>query len=59
MKEKKTCSFCGRGEGEVSLLITGLHGYICNECAEQAHLIVKETLGQKGKGLDKSALTNI
>ena len=56
MKEKKTCSFCGRGEGEVSLLITGLHGYICNECAEQAHLIVKETLGQKGKGLDKSAL---
>ena len=56
MKEKKTCSFCGRGEGEVSLLITGLHGYICNECAEQAHLIVKEALGQKGKGLDKSAL---
>ena len=56
MKEKKTCSFCGRGEGEVSLLITGLHGYICNECAEQAHLIVKEDLGQKGKGLDKSAL---
>ena len=46
MKEKKTCSFCGRGEGEVSLLITGLHGYICNECAEQAHLIVKEALGQ-------------
>lgn len=58
MKEKKTCSFCGRGEGEVSLLITGLHGYICNECAEQAHLIVKEALGQKGKGLDKSALPN-
>lgn len=56
MKEKKTCSFCGRGEGEVSLLITGLHGYICNECAEQAHLIVKEALGQKGKGLDKSVL---
>ena len=53
MKEKKTCSFCGRGEGEVSLLITGLHGHICNDCAEQAHKIVEEALrgvGQKQGG---------
>ena len=36
---KKTCNFCGRGEDEVSLLITGLNGFICENCAEQAYQI--------------------
>ena len=26
---KKVCSFCGRSENEVKLLITGINGYIC------------------------------
>ncbi|MBS5528528.1 MAG: ATP-dependent Clp protease ATP-binding subunit ClpX [Prevotella sp.] len=34
---KKTCSFCGRSENEVKLLITGLNGHICEECAKQAY----------------------
>lgn len=38
------CSFCGRGRSEVELLISGLNGFICNECSEQAHLIVQENL---------------
>lgn len=38
---KKTCSFCGRGESEVRLLITGLNGYICEDCAKQAYNIVR------------------
>ena len=37
------CSFCGRREGEVNLLIYGIDGYICDECAEQAMEIIKET----------------
>lgn len=41
---KKVCSFCGRGERDVQLLITGLNGYICNDCAEQAYQIVKEAI---------------
>ena len=40
---KKCCSFCGRSENEVRLLINGLHGYICEECAVQAYNIVKST----------------
>ena len=40
---KKTCNFCGRPENEVKLLITGLHGYICEECAEQAYPIVRSS----------------
>ena len=36
---KRTCSFCGRSDKEVRLLISGLDGFICDECAEQAHQI--------------------
>ena len=37
---KKTCSFCGRSDKEVKLLITGLNGFICEDCAQQAYEIV-------------------
>lgn len=40
---KKQCNFCGRGEREVRLLITGINGYICEDCAKQAYQIVKES----------------
>ena len=40
---KKVCSFCGRSEDQVRLLITGLHGYICENCAQQAYKIVSES----------------
>ncbi len=40
---KKTCSFCGRSESDVKLLITGLHGYICEDCSLQAYQIVQES----------------
>ncbi|MDO4159911.1 MAG: ATP-dependent Clp protease ATP-binding subunit ClpX [Prevotellaceae bacterium] len=39
----KICSFCGRGEKDVKLLITGINGYICENCAIQAYEIVKST----------------
>ena len=39
---KKACSFCGRTENEVRLLITGINGYICEDCAQQAYRIVQE-----------------
>ena len=38
---KKECSFCGRNEHQVKLLISGLHGYICEECAVQAYEITQ------------------
>ena len=40
---KKQCNFCGRSEREVKLLITGINGYICEDCAKQAYQIVKES----------------
>lgn len=40
---KKTCSFCGRSEKDVRLLITGLNGFICEDCAVSAYQIVEST----------------
>jgi len=41
---KKKCNFCGRSESEVKLLITGIDGYICEECAQRAYEIVQEQI---------------
>lgn len=40
---KKVCSFCGSSEQDVRLLITGLNGFICENCAVQAYQIVQES----------------
>ncbi len=44
---KKQCNFCGRSERDVKLLITGVNGYICEDCATQAYRIVQETMAQQ------------
>ena len=44
---KKACSFCGRSETEVKLLISGIDGFICEDCAQQAYRIAKENLSEK------------
>ena len=38
------CSFCGRPDSEVNLLIAGVTGHICDMCVDQAHGIVEETV---------------
>jgi ATP-dependent Clp protease ATP-binding subunit ClpX len=49
---KKTCNFCGRSEKEVRLLITGLNGFICEDCATQAYEIVQSS-GVRGAAKKK------
>ena len=43
------CSFCGRSEQEVNLLISGMTGYICDMCTEQAHEIVNDSIKSNEK----------
>ena len=45
-KRKNRCSFCGRSEDEVALLLTGMNGFICNDCVRQAEQIVRESMGE-------------
>lgn len=41
------CSFCGRKKNEVQILISGQNGFICENCIEQAHAIVKDSVDKK------------
>ena len=57
-KKKETtlrCDFCGRGNDEVRLLLPGLNGCICDECAERANEIAKEYL-QKHRQADSEEI---
>jgi ATP-dependent Clp protease ATP-binding subunit ClpX len=50
---KKQCNFCGRTEKEVRLLITGVNGCICEDCAVQAYQVA--TANGYGPDAKKSA----
>ena len=43
------CSFCGRSQSEVELIMPGLNGCICNDCAEQANELAHEYLAKARK----------
>ena len=53
------CSFCGRSENDVNLLISGISGYICDMCSEQAHEIVDETFKSSGKSAPDISLNSL
>lgn len=46
-RKENHCSFCGRSENEVALLITGLNGFICDQCIEQAYEIAQSIPGNQ------------
>ena len=52
-KKKETptlyCSFCGRSDREVELMLPGMNGCICNDCAERAVELSHEYLQQMAK----------
>lgn len=52
----KKCSFCGREENEVNLLLYGENGFICDDCVEKAHEVVRSQMMKvqtKGLSLDE------
>ncbi len=57
MANKKVCSFCGRSEREVSLLISGLSGFICGDCARAAYQIVEENTAHTSSADNEFSLT--
>lgn len=46
MAPRKTnkCSFCGRPDTQVQLMINGIDGCICSDCVEQAQKLVDQTM---------------
>lgn len=53
------CSFCGRKKSEVKILISGQNGFICENCIEQAHLIVKDSGDDSAKPSMASSLDEL
>jgi ATP-dependent Clp protease ATP-binding subunit ClpX len=41
------CSFCGRSRRDVALLLSGIDGFICNECVERAGEMLQEIRQEK------------
>ena len=39
-KTGDSCTFCGRGSRDVNMLINGISGAICDECAQQEYVFV-------------------
>ncbi|MCQ2349588.1 MAG: ATP-dependent Clp protease ATP-binding subunit ClpX [Paludibacteraceae bacterium] len=46
-KQERRCSFCGRGESDGLIMLTGLQGNICNECVNMAHDVLVTELNKK------------
>ena len=51
-KKQGYCAFCGRKAAEVRLMLQGIDAEICDSCAEQAYLIVKEQFGNSERNKD-------
>ena len=47
------CAFCGKPKSMARMLLTGLEAQICDECVENAHLIIEEELGAKADSFKK------
>ena len=43
-KQENFCSFCGKSDKEAALLLSGMYGFICDECIERGHIVVQEEL---------------
>jgi len=41
-KSSDKCSFCGRTRNETEVMIAGINGNICQDCVEQAQIILSE-----------------
>ena len=48
-KKEEHCSFCGKPGSKTRMLLTGIEACICDECVENAHLILEEEFGHSGK----------
>lgn len=53
------CSFCGRRESEVDLLLSGIDAHICNHCIVQGNQVVTDELDSKDKKDKKPKLPKL
>ena len=42
-KHKISCSFCGKGQEEVKLMVAGAKAFICNECIQLCYQVLVQS----------------
>jgi len=50
-KQENYCSFCGRPESQVNLLISGVSGFICDDCVGRAHQMLNEEMAHRSRAM--------
>ncbi len=58
-RPEQHCSFCGKKKDEVMILIAGIEGFICENCVNQAQVILEEELGKIDKSQPEISLKGI
>jgi ATP-dependent Clp protease ATP-binding subunit ClpX len=53
-QQQQICSFCGRSEKDVAMLISGLHAQICESCTEKAYEMVEKEFDRHRQSDDNS-----
>lgn len=53
-KKDTSCSFCGSSRNDVNMLIAGVSGHICDNCAVQANNIIQQELNHNIKPKENS-----
>lgn len=43
---KPKCSFCGKSHRDVAKLVSGRHGYICDQCVAAASFVLEQDRGE-------------
>ena len=51
-KPEEHCSFCGRPASQAGMLLSGINGYICRDCSDQALRIFNEQSVKTSKAFD-------
>ncbi|WP_185869447.1 ATP-dependent Clp protease ATP-binding subunit ClpX [Blattabacterium cuenoti] len=41
------CNFCGRKKNEITFLVSGISGHICNDCIEKTYSIIQNIFSEK------------
>ncbi|WP_185872619.1 ATP-dependent Clp protease ATP-binding subunit ClpX [Blattabacterium cuenoti] len=44
-----TCSFCGRKKNEITLIVSGINGNICNDCIERTYSIIHRKFSSRSE----------
>jgi len=46
---EENCSFCGKQKSQTSILVSGVSGFICDQCIDQAHKLLHDDIKKDGK----------